>query len=194
MATFEQGPVSLRYEVRGDGPPILMLAPGGLRASRIETWANVPWNPVDALADRYRVIAMDQRNTGTSVGPISADDGWDTYAADQLALMDHLGIERFGVVGMCIGGAFVVKLAHTAPARVTAAVAMQPIGLDDNREAFRADLRRLARRHRRRASRNGRRRLGARVEQPLRWRRPVVQRARRTDLRRHDPDPRAAGQ
>ncbi len=112
---------------------MLLLAPGGLRASRIETWANAPWNPIEALADRYRVIGMDQRNTGTSFAPITAEDGWPSYAADQLALMDHLGSERFAVVGMCIGGAFIMELIAEAPERLNAAVALQPIGLDDNR-------------------------------------------------------------
>jgi pimeloyl-ACP methyl ester carboxylesterase len=134
---FEDGPVKLHYHTRGEGPALLLLAPGGLRGSRIETWDKAPWNPIDALADRYRVVAMDQRNTGTSFAPITAADGWPTYAADQLAVMDHLGIDRFGVVGMCIGGAFLLELVSEAPERITAAVAMQPIGNADNRDEFR---------------------------------------------------------
>jgi pimeloyl-ACP methyl ester carboxylesterase len=138
VATLQNGPVTLHYATRGDGPPVLLLAPGGLRASRAETWANAPWNPIDALADRFQVVAMDQRNTGTSFAPITADDGWPSYAADQLALMDHLGIERFSVMGMCIGGAFILELIAEVPDRITAAVALQPIGLVDNRDEFRA--------------------------------------------------------
>ena len=134
---LEAGPVRLRYETWGDGPPVLLLAPGGLRNSRVETWEQAPWNPVEQLRDRYRVVAMDQRNAGASFAPITALDGWPSYAADQLAVMDHLGIERFALVGMCIGGAFIMQLASTVPDRVAAAVAMQPIGLDGNRDAFR---------------------------------------------------------
>jgi pimeloyl-ACP methyl ester carboxylesterase len=103
----------------------------------VETWAEAPWNPIEALAGRFRVVAMDQRNTGTSFAPITAGDGWSSYAADQLAVMDHLGIERFCVVGMCIGGAFIMELIERAPERIAGAVAMQPIGLDGNRDAFR---------------------------------------------------------
>ena len=136
MPVLENGPVTLHYEVWGDGPALLLLAPGGLRASRIETWANAPWNPIEALSDRYRVVAMDQRNTGRSFAPVAASDGWRSYAADQLGLMDQLGIERFGVLGMCIGGAFIMTLLHDAPERITAAVAFQPIGLDENRDVF----------------------------------------------------------
>jgi pimeloyl-ACP methyl ester carboxylesterase len=136
MPTAQLGTATIRYDDAGDGPAVLLLAPGGLRASRVETWSAAPFNPVEVLTGRFRTIAMDQRNTGTSFAPITAADGWDTYAADQLALMDHLGIERFAVVGMCIGGAFIAKLLTVAPQRITAAVAMQPIGLDANRDTF----------------------------------------------------------
>lgn len=137
MPTLEHGPATLRYETWGDGPPVLLLAPGGLRNSRIETWAAAPWNPIEVLSARHRVIAMDQRNTGTSFAPIAAGDGWSSYLDDQLAVMDHLGIERFAVLGMCIGGAFIMKLLETVPQRISAAVALQPIGQVDNRDAFR---------------------------------------------------------
>jgi pimeloyl-ACP methyl ester carboxylesterase len=80
---------------------------------------------------------MDQRNAGRSRGPVSASDGWRTYASDHLALLDHLGIARCHLLGACIGGAFGLALATAAPERVTAAVLQQPIGLSgDNRSAF----------------------------------------------------------
>jgi pimeloyl-ACP methyl ester carboxylesterase len=137
MSTMTYDSVTIRYEVRGDGPPLLALAPGGLRASRAESWQAAPIDPLAALSDGFRVVAMDQRNTGTSVAPVTAEDGWGSYARDQLALMDELGVDRFAVIGMCIGGAFIARLLADAPGRVTAAVALQPIGLDGNRESFR---------------------------------------------------------
>lgn len=137
MALLESGNVTIYYETHGDGPPLLLLAPGGLRLSRVENWSRAPWDPIAALAERYQVVAMDQRNTGRSFAPITADSGWADYTADQLALMDHLGIERFGVIGMCIGGGFGLRLAHVAPERVRAVVAMQPIGNYDNRDTYR---------------------------------------------------------
>jgi pimeloyl-ACP methyl ester carboxylesterase len=79
---------------------------------------------------------MDQRNAGRSTAPVSASDGWHTYTADQLALLDHLGIERCHVAGMCIGGSYVLGLLEAAPERFAAAVLFQPIGYDDNRDAF----------------------------------------------------------
>ncbi|HET9690775.1 MAG TPA: alpha/beta hydrolase [Acidimicrobiales bacterium] len=136
MPTFSAGDARITFTDSGEGPPVLCLAPGGLAHSRAELWARAPWNPLERLAGRYRLIAPDQRNTGTSWAPVRGDDGWHSYAADQLALADHLGLDRFAVVGMCIGGAFIAKLLEEAPERVTAAVAMQPIGLDGNRATF----------------------------------------------------------
>jgi len=135
MAIFERGGIRIHYEVRGDGFPVLLLAPGGMR-SRISAWQRSPWNPVTALADRFQVIAMDQRNAGESFAPVRADDGWATYTRDQLALLDELGVDRFAIVGMCIGGPYILALAKAAPERVTGAVMFQPIGRDDNEDAF----------------------------------------------------------
>lgn len=135
MPSFERDGVRLSYEVHGDGFPVLALAPGGLR-SRIEAWEPQPYHPVRALAGTYRVITMDQRNAGASWAPLRAGDGWATYADDHLALLDHLGVARCHVVGMCIGGAFIMSLARRAPERLAAAVLLQPIGLDGNRDVF----------------------------------------------------------
>jgi hypothetical protein len=57
----------------------------------------------EVLASNFRVIAMDQRNAGASIGAIEADHGWHTYAAVHLALLDHLGTERCHLLGVCIG-------------------------------------------------------------------------------------------
>ncbi len=135
MPIFDDGDRSIYYEDRGSGEAVLLLAPGGMRSS-VAIWSNSPFNPVDELPESFRVIAMDQRNAGQSRAPIAADDGWATYAADQLALMDHLGIERFHVLGMCIGGPFCLGLIEAAPQRVLSAVLLQPIGLDNNRDVF----------------------------------------------------------
>ena len=137
MPFFEQDDLRLHYSVTGPegGLPVLLIAPGGMK-SEGTLWGRMPWNPIAGLSDRFRVVAMDQRNAGQSVGPIEADHGWHTYTADQLALMDHLGFDRFFVVGMCIGGPYILGLTRAAPERVIATVMFQPIGLDANREAF----------------------------------------------------------
>jgi len=129
------GEATLAYEERGSGFPVLVVAPGGMR-SAAELWARAPWNPLAHLSDRFRVIAMDQRNAGNSVGPVRPGDGWHTFTADQLGLLDALAIERFHYLGMCIGGSYGLGLIQAAPARVASAVLLQPIGLDQNRDAF----------------------------------------------------------
>lgn len=135
MPTFQKGDVSIYFEEHGDGFPLLLIAPGGMR-STIEAWANGPWNPIEQLRGDYRVIAMDQRNAGRSTAPIKGTDSWHVYTEDQLALMDHLGVERFHVAGMCIGGPYCMGLIEAAPDRVASAVLFQSIGLSDNRQAF----------------------------------------------------------
>jgi pimeloyl-ACP methyl ester carboxylesterase len=135
MPTFERDDVSIYYEEHGSGFPILLIAPGGMR-STIPAWTNSPWDPVEQLRDSYRVITMDQRNAGRSTAPVRASDSWHVYTQDQLALMDHLGVEQFHVAGMCIGGPYCMGLIEAAPQRVTSAVLFQTIGLSDNRQAF----------------------------------------------------------
>jgi pimeloyl-ACP methyl ester carboxylesterase len=140
MASFARGSATIHYDIEGAGYPILLIAPGGMRSAN-ELWSNTPWNPRAALADDYQVIGMDQRNAGRSSAPVSAEDGWSTYTADQLGLLDHLGIERCHVVGMCIGGPYIVGLLRAAPERFSSAVLLQPVGIEpdgSNRAAFEA--------------------------------------------------------
>lgn len=136
MPTFVRDDTSIYFEVHGTGFPLLLLAPGGTN-SAISIWSRVPMNPLTALAQDFRLIAMDQRNAGNSVGPLDHSDPWGSYAVDQLALMDHLGIREFFVMGACIGGSFILKLIEQAGARVLAAVLEKPIGLlTENRARF----------------------------------------------------------
>lgn len=135
MPIFTRGDVNLYYEEHGKGFPLLLIAPGGMR-SAISFWDKTPWNPITQLAPHYRVIAMDQRNAGRSSAPIRATDSWPVYTEDQLALLDHLGVDRFHVAGMCIGGSYDMGLIQAAPQRVASAILFQPIGLLDNRKAF----------------------------------------------------------
>ena len=135
MPYFVNDNVRIYYVESGSGFPVLLIAPGGMK-SAIDAWGNAPWHPVQQLSADFHVIAMDQRNAGRSSAPVSASDSWHVYTADQLGLMDHLGIDRFHMAGMCIGGAYGMSLIQAAPQRIAAAVLLQPIGLADNRDAF----------------------------------------------------------
>jgi pimeloyl-ACP methyl ester carboxylesterase len=135
MSVYENGPVSIHYDDEGAGFPVLLIAPGGMRSAN-ELWHGMPWNPRAALSGAHRVIGMDQRNAGRSTAPVGGGDGWATYTGDQLGLLDHLGVERCHVVGMCIGGPYIMGLLRRAPERFASAVLLQPVGIDDNRDAF----------------------------------------------------------
>ena len=125
---FEKGAVRIHYEEAGSGYPLLVIPGGGLN-STIAALAN-PFNPMDVLSDEYRCITSDLRNAngGQSSGPLEVDRPWDSYTDDHLGLMDHLGIDRFMVIGFCIGGPFIWNLLKRAPNRVVAAVLAQPSG------------------------------------------------------------------
>jgi pimeloyl-ACP methyl ester carboxylesterase len=134
----------IHFETYGEGFPVLLFAPGGLR-SRMDMWPASPGGPPRPWVDWTRAlpaagftaVAMDQRNAGQSRTEIRADHGWHTYAADHLALMDHLGFGQFHVLGGCIGGSFCLKAIEAAPDRITAAVLQNPIGLNpDHPEYF----------------------------------------------------------
>ncbi|HEY6433069.1 MAG TPA: alpha/beta hydrolase [Acetobacteraceae bacterium] len=130
MPSFEHNRASIYYEEYGHGFPILTFAPAGLQ-SVIDVWSqpSAPINPTTEFAKQYRVIAMDQRNAGgRSHAPITAQDGWDTYTADHIALLDHLRIDRCHLYGQCIGGSFILNLLKAQPDRVASAVLAQPIG------------------------------------------------------------------
>jgi len=135
MPTFERDGVSLHYEISGEGFPVLVFAPGGMRSS-LDVWEGAPWDPRRELASELRVVAMDQRNAGSSRAPVRAGDGWQSYTDDHVALLDHLGIERCHVMGGCIGSSYCLGLMQAAPERVAAAVLQNPIGLAQNRDAF----------------------------------------------------------
>ena len=129
MPIYENGPVRLRYEEAGSGFPLLVIPGGGLNAT-ISGLANHAFNPMEEFSDSFRCIAMDLRNAngGQSEGPVDVERGWDAFADDQLGLMDHLGVEKFMVMGFCIGGPFCWNLLQRAPHRIVASVMVHPSG------------------------------------------------------------------
>jgi pimeloyl-ACP methyl ester carboxylesterase len=125
---YEKGAVRIHYQEAGSGYPLLLIPGGGLN-STIAALSN-PFNPFDSFTSEYRCIAADLRNanSGQSSGPLEIDRPWDAYTDDHLGLMDHLGVDKFMVMGFCIGGPFIWNLLKRAPNRVVAAVLAQPSG------------------------------------------------------------------
>jgi pimeloyl-ACP methyl ester carboxylesterase len=125
---YVKGPVRIHYQEYGSGFPLLLIAGGGLN-STIAGLTN-PFNAIDEFKGEYRCIASDLRNAnnGQSSGPLEVDRPWDMYTDDHLGVMDHLGIDKFMVMGFCIGGPFIWNLLKRAPNRVVGAVLAQPSG------------------------------------------------------------------
>ena len=101
--------VDLHVARCGTGSPLLLLH------GWPEFW--LTWEPVMArLASRHTLIAPDLRGFGdsdTPEGPFGPAD----HAADMVALLDALGIERAGIVGHDVGGAVIQALARANPER-----------------------------------------------------------------------------
>ncbi len=103
--------VEIAYDVRGDGPPIVLVH--GLSDSRAD-WAPI----VDRLSSDHRCIALDLRGHGESGD--TADYGALTMAADVAAVVAAEDLVAPMVIGHSLGGAVVSVYATTAP--VTAVV------------------------------------------------------------------------
>jgi pimeloyl-ACP methyl ester carboxylesterase len=102
--------VRTHYRVVGDGPPLLLIAGNGMEHTTFD-------EQLPAFSRHFRCIVYDLRGIGASDVP---QDGYTTraMAADALALLDGLGIERAHVGGYSLGGAIAQEMALAAPGRV----------------------------------------------------------------------------
>ncbi|GAB3830826.1 alpha/beta fold hydrolase [Hymenobacter jeollabukensis] len=108
--------VKLYYETYGQGEPLLLLHGNG---ESIQSFAN----QIGALAEHYRVIAVDTRGHGRS-GNEKRAYTYDLFADDMRALLDTLGIGAAHVVGWSDGGNTGLSLATRYPTRVLSLVTM----------------------------------------------------------------------
>jgi pimeloyl-ACP methyl ester carboxylesterase len=130
MPFYENGDVRIHYAENGAGFPLLLIPGGGLNATMKFFTDMAPFNALADFADEYRCVTLDSRNApgGQSSGPVDPARTWDAYTDDHLGVMDHLGIDRFAVMGFCIGGPFIWNMIRRAPERVVAAALVQPSG------------------------------------------------------------------
>ena len=96
--------LKLHYEVQGSGDPLLMVM--GLGSS------SAAWSPelVTGLARSFRVITYDNRGTGRSDKP-DIPYSLEMFAADAVALLDALQLERVHLCGVSMGGMIAQELA-----------------------------------------------------------------------------------
>lgn len=113
------GKFKTRVLSAGDGEPLLFLHGAG----------GLVWDPfLDALAQRYRVLAPEHPGAGESQGVEHVHDLWDLvlYYGE---LLDALGIDATRVVGHSFGAMVAAELAATSPERVSKLILIAPIGL-----------------------------------------------------------------
>jgi pimeloyl-ACP methyl ester carboxylesterase len=122
--------IATRYEVFGDGPALLMYAPGGFDAT-IEKWrvAGVyeRIRLMEHLPKKFRCVAFDRRECGESGGRVEAV-GWRDYAAHGKALLEHLGIGAAHVMGGCMGCSCALAFAVAYPAATRSLILWWPVG------------------------------------------------------------------
>ncbi len=125
---------TIYYEVTGDGEPLVLShGAGGNHAIWFEQ--------VAFFSRRYKVITWDQRSFGNS----SDDAGRhhpEAFAADLLALLDHLGIDRAHLAGQSMGGWTTARFALDHPERVRSVILADTTG-GFATAAARADYERL---------------------------------------------------
>jgi len=114
VAEFEHEGWTLAYEDRGAGPPVLLIH--GLLMD------HTMFDPqVEALSDRWRFITPDVRSHGGSGHRAEPYTQWDLME-DQVALLDHLDIERAVWGGLSLGGFQALRAGLRHPQRVAGLV------------------------------------------------------------------------
>jgi pimeloyl-ACP methyl ester carboxylesterase len=122
FATAADG-VRIAYRAHGaaDAPALLFCSMG--------TAAMSVWDPVaNPLAERWRVVLHDRRGDGDSDPGAPERHRFETYAADALAVLDHLHIERAAACGMAFGARVAMRLPLAAPERIRGLVLFDATG------------------------------------------------------------------
>jgi pimeloyl-ACP methyl ester carboxylesterase len=122
--------IETRYELLGDGPPLLLFSPGGFNAT-VENWSTfgiyARLDLLDQLSQHFTCIAFDKRESGQSGGRVEQLT-WHRYALQGAELLDRLGIERARVMGGCIGCSISLAFADAYPERAERLVLYSPAG------------------------------------------------------------------
>ena len=122
--------IATRYELRGQGEPLLMFSPGGFDAT-LEKWSTLgiyaKTRMLEPLLARYQCILFDRRETGSSGGRVERI-GWAQYVAQGKGLLEHLGIRRAHLLGGCMGCAPVVGFAAAHPEATLSMILFWPVG------------------------------------------------------------------
>jgi pimeloyl-ACP methyl ester carboxylesterase len=122
--------IRTRYEVIGEGPPLLMYAPAGFDAT-LDKWTTqgvyARIRLLDHLPRKYTCIVFDRRECGQSGGRVERVT-WGHYVAQGKGLLEHLGFKRAHLLGGCMGCCPVIAFAVAHPEMVRSMVLWWPVG------------------------------------------------------------------
>jgi pimeloyl-ACP methyl ester carboxylesterase len=112
--------VEIAYTARGTGATALVFIHGGLADRSF-------WAPqLDALSDRYRVVALDLAGHGES-GRQRRDYRIAGWAQDVRAVADALELERIVLIGNSLGGPVALEAAALMPGRVLGVIGVDTL-------------------------------------------------------------------
>jgi len=112
MATLALADVDLHFELAGTGPRLVFVNGSGASIADMGIL-------IEVLAERFEVLVHDQRGLGRTGVPRGPAPTMADYALDVVALLDHVGWDATGVLGLSFGGMVAQELAVTAPGRVS---------------------------------------------------------------------------
>ena len=122
--------ISTRYDVVGEGPPLLMYAPGGFDAT-IEKWSTqgvyAKIKPMDHFPKHFSCIVFDRRECGQSGGRVERVT-YEHYVRHGLGLLDHLKIDKAHLIGGCMGCSPVALFGVLRPERIMKMILYWPVG------------------------------------------------------------------
>jgi pimeloyl-ACP methyl ester carboxylesterase len=114
----------------GEGPALLMYAPGGFDA-RIEQWTDLGVYKriklLEHLPNKYKCILFDRRENGQSGGRVERIT-WNHFVRQGAGLLDALGVEKAHIMGGCMGCCPVAAFGVTHPERTLSMVHYWPVG------------------------------------------------------------------
>lgn len=125
---LQVGDATVGYAVEGSGTPLLLF--------HGTTMNRTGWDMVRAeMPDEYQFVMVEFPGSGESsmpAGPIELDD----LVAQALAVIDHLGIDRFHVAGYSLGAVVALATAAAVPDRVQSCTSLCGWATTDARMRF----------------------------------------------------------
>jgi len=110
--------IRIRYELTGDGPPLLLMHG---YSGNLQRWISLGY--VEALANKFQLILIDARGHGQSDKPHDSESySWDKRTSDVIAVLNDTGISSVHIFGYSLGGIYAFNLAKDVPDRVESVI------------------------------------------------------------------------